>query len=242
MPCTAKKGEAGRPEFSSEYGRDVDAVLTTREFARLLKREGIDLPGLESTPFDNPIMGEYSGAAVIFGATGGLMEAALRTVHKVVTGEELDQLELKAVRGNEYLREAEIDLGHGVGKVRVAVVHTLKAARQMIEAVRAGESSYHFVEVMACPGGCASGGGQPRNKHSYLASRSRRQEGLYAIDRECLVRQSHNNPMIQKLYEDYLEKPLGHKSHHLLHTGYTDRKRIVRHTMKKIWQEIEERT
>lgn len=241
MPCTAKKGEAKRPEFSHSYGPDVDVVLTTREFARLLKREGISLPELPSTPFDNPLMGDYSGAAVIFGATGGVMEAALRTVHKVVTGKELEEVELRAVRGNEFLKEAEIDLGQSGGPVRVAVVHTLKAAGKLIEAIRSGEASYHFVEVMACPGGCASGGGQPRSKHSYLASRTQRQAGLYAIDRECAVRQSHNNPMVQQLYTDYLEKPLGHKSHHLLHTSYSDRKRMVRHTMKEIWQEIEER-
>ncbi len=242
MPCTAKKGEAGRAEFTRDHAPDVDVVLTTREFARLLKREGIDLAGLSPAGFDNPIMGEYSGAAVIFGATGGVMEAAVRTVHKIVTGEEMEPLELTAVRGNEHLREAEIDLGAVVGPVRVAVVHTLKAARRLVEAVRSGMATYHFVEVMSCPGGCAGGGGQPRSKHAYLASRNERQAGLYAVDRKRPVRQSHNNPMIEKLYEDYLEKPLGHKSHHLLHTTYADRRRMVRHTMKEIWREIEERT
>jgi ferredoxin hydrogenase gamma subunit len=241
MPCTAKKGEAKRSEFTRNHEPDVDVVLTTREFARLLKREGIDLGSLEAASYDNPFMGKYSGAAVIFGATGGVMEAALRTVYKEVTGKELERIELTDVRGNEYLKEAEIDLGDRFTPIRVAVVHTLKSVKQLINAIRCGEADYHFVEVMACPGGCASGGGQPRSKHAYLTSRGQRQNGLYDIDRQCDVRQSHNNPLIQNLYSDYLGTPLSHKSHHLLHTSYSPRKRMVTHTMKEIWREIEER-
>ena len=242
MPCTAKKGEAKREEFMRDGRPEVDVVLTTREFARLLKREGIQLSDLEPSDFDNQWMGDYSGAAVIFGTTGGVMEAAIRTVHKVVTDKELAQVEFTAVRGLENIREAQVDLGKGIGVVKLAVAHTLKAAGQLMERIKSGESTYHFVEIMACPGGCMGGGGQPRSKHAYQASRLERQQGLYTIDKEAPVRQSHNNPMIQKLYADYLEKPLGHKSHRLLHTTYTDRKRLVKHTMKEIWQEIEERT
>jgi len=242
MPCTAKKGEAKRAEFMRDGRQEVDVVLTTREFTRLMKREGINLAELAPSDFDNEWMGNYSGAAVIFGTTGGVMEAAIRTVHKIVTGEELSDVEFKALRGVENIREAQVDLGKGVGTVKVAVVHTLKAARKLVESIKSGEASYHFVEVMACPGGCMGGGGQPRSKHAYQASSLKRKEGLYSIDRGASVRQSHNNPLIRKIYDEYLEKPLGHKSHHLLHTSYTDRKRMVKHTMKEIWKEIEERS
>ncbi len=242
MPCTAKKGEAKRPEFEGKRYPDVDVVLTTREFARLLKREGMDLAVLEDTRFDNPWMSDYSGAAVIFGNTGGVMEAAVRTVYKVVTGNELEQVEYTALRGDSTSREATIHLGLEIGPVKLAVVHTLKEARTLMEAIKRNESSYAFVEVMACPGGCAGGGGQPRSKHSYQGTSQERKQGLYTIDKNRLIRQSHNNPMIAKLYENFLGKPLGEKSHHLLHTTYRDRKQIIKHTMMEIWQEIEERS
>jgi ferredoxin hydrogenase gamma subunit len=242
MPCTAKKGEAKRREFAGAGNPDVDVVLTTREFARLLKREGIDLSLLEDSGFDSPWMTDYSGAAVIFGNTGGVMEAAVRTVHKVVTGNELEQIEYTALRGNSTSREATVHLGAEIGPVNLAVVHTLKEARRVMEAIKRKESSYDFVEVMACPGGCAGGGGQPRSKHSYQGSREERQQGLYSIDKNRLIRQSHNNPLIARLYEDFLGKPLGEKSHHLLHTTYQDRKQKINHTMMEIWQEIEERS
>lgn len=241
MPCTAKKGEAKRREHTVNGVREVDAVLTTREFARLLRREGIDPGKLEPSDFDNPWMGNYSGAAVIFGTTGGVMEAAVRTVHKVVTGEELPDITFEAVRGMDHIREAQVDLGPEAGKVKVAVVHTLKAAAKVLDALKDGTADYAFVEVMSCPGGCMGGGGQPRSKQAYQAAASHRRQGLYGIDMESKIRQSHNNPQIRKLYADYLEKPLGHKSHRLLHTAYQDRKRLVKHTMKEIWQEIEER-
>jgi ferredoxin hydrogenase gamma subunit len=242
MPCTAKKGEAKRPEFDGNGYPDVDVVLITREFARLLKREGIDLAVLDDTGFDNPLMSDYSGAAVIFGNTGGVMEAAVRTVYKVVTGNELEQVEYTALRGDSTSREATVDLGPEIGPVKLAVVHTLKEARTLMEAIKRKESSYTFVEVMACPGGCAGGGGQPRNKHSYQGTSRERKQGLYTIDKNRLIRQSHNNPMIAKLYENFLGKPLGEKSHHLLHTTYRDRKQNIKHTMMEIWQEIEERS
>nr|NJM01907.1 2Fe-2S iron-sulfur cluster binding domain-containing protein [Desulfobacula sp.] len=241
MPCTAKKGEAKRPEFDENGFPDVDVVLTTREFARLLKREGIHLADLKDSAFDNPWMSEYSGAAVIFGNTGGVMEAAVRTVYKVTTGNELEQVEYTDLRGDATFREAAVDLGPGTGVVKLAVVHTLKAARRLMEEIRANEHSYDFVEVMACPGGCSGGGGQPRSKHSYQGTSRERQQGMYAIDKNRPIRQSHNNPMIAALYADFLETPLGEKSHHLLHTTYRDRNHKIKHTMAEIWKEIEAR-
>jgi ferredoxin hydrogenase gamma subunit len=241
MPCTAKKEEAGRPEFSRRGASDVDVVLTTREFARLLKREGLNLADLEPSAFDNPWMSDYTGAAAIFGTTGGVMEAALRTVYREVKGRELEQLDIKAVRGLENVREAEVELGEDLGTVKVAVVHGLKGARQLVEAIRTGEAYYHFVEIMACPGGCLGGGGQPRSKKAYQSSRAARREALYDIDRERGVRQSHLNPQILNLYAEFLEKPLSHRSHELLHTKYRARKRMVKHSMKEIWDEINER-
>ena len=241
MPCTAKKDEARRPVFARDGMPEVDVVLTTREFARLLQREGIALGDLAPAAFDNPWMSDYSGAAAIFGTTGGVMEAALRTVYRVLKGEDLAEIEFSAVRGMDHLREATVDLGEPTGTVRVAVAHTLRAAERVVAEVKAGRCPYLFVEVMACPGGCMGGGGQPRSKHAYQAAGPQRQAALYAIDADRPVRQSHNNPQIQKLYAEYLGAPLGHKSHHLLHTAYTDRKRIVRHQMKDIWQEIEAR-
>jgi ferredoxin hydrogenase gamma subunit len=240
MPCTAKKGEAKRPEFSIEGYPTVDAVLTTREFARLLKREGIDLAELKPLPYDNPWMGDFTGAGAIFGSTGGVMEAALRTVYKVVTGNELAGIEIKAVRGLTDVREAAIDLP-GVGEVRVAVAHGLAGARHMVEEVLAGRSKHHFIEVMACPGGCMCGGGQPQGKKAYQEHRKARQKALYAIDKACAVRQSHNNPHIQLLYRDFLGAPNSHEAHELLHTHYHDRKQTVTHTMQEIWREIKTR-
>lgn len=239
MPCTAKKEEAKRPEMTQNGKPDVDVVLTTREFSRLLKREGVWLEELPDSEYDNPWMGEYTGAAVIFGATGGVMEAALRTVYAVVNGEELDTIDIKEVRGLENFREAYIDLGGEYGTVKVGIATGLKAAREVLEKIKAGEASdYLFIEVMACPGGCISGGGQPRIKGEYQPNKEIRQEGLYTIDSNAPVRQSHNNPMIKKLYEDFLGEPLSHKSHRLLHTSYTDRKRKVQHSIKEIWEEI----
>ena len=169
------------------------------------------------------------------------MEAALRTVHHEVTGEELGEIEIQAVRGFENVREAALDLGGDLGRVKVAVVHGLKGVRQMAEAVSRGDADYHFIEMMSCPGGCMGGGGQPRAKKAYQTAWRERREALYGMDRESGFRQSHNNPMIKMLYEQFLKAPLSHKSHELLHTAYHDRTLSVRHTMKEIWEEIHDR-
>jgi len=237
MPCTAKKEEASRPEFTADGQADVDVVLTTRECARLLKREGIWLPGMPDGKYDNQWMGTYSGAAEIFGTTGGVTEAAIRTVHHAVTGEELPRIEFAAIRGYENMREADVDLGE-LGVVKVGVAHGLKAAREMVERVASGEAEYVFIEFMGCPGGCMGGGGQPRIKKNYQNFWHQRQEAIYEIDRKAEIRQSHNNPMIRLLYDEFLGEPLGHKSHELLHTTYRDRKQKVKHSIKAIWEEI----
>ncbi len=241
MPCTAKKGEAGRGEFGKDGRADVDVVITTREFARLLRNEGIKLAELEDSKFDNEWMGAYTGAAEIFGATGGVMEAALRTVYFAVTGKELPGIEFAPVRGLDGVREAEVDLG-ALGVVKVAAAHGLKNALKIVEAVRSGEKQYHFVEVMTCPGGCIGGGGQPKIKKGYQGARGPRWTAIYAIDTKSKLRQSHNNPLVQKLYADYLGSPNSHKAHELLHTHYTDRSRQIHHTMNEIWSDIRDRT
>lgn len=242
MPCTAKKEEANRPEFKTKGFPDVDVVLTTRELARLLKREGMDLSYLADSGFNSPWMSDYSGAGVIFGNTGGVMEAAVRTVYKVATGKELATVEYTDLRGEEHFREAVVDLGPDLGSIKLAVVHTLKAARRLMESIKTKGNTYDFVEVMACPGGCAGGGGQPRSKHSYQGTCQERKTGLYTIDQHRPIRQSHNNPMVTALYEGFLGTPTGETSHHLLHTTYRDRRHTIKHTMDEIWKEIEQRT
>ncbi|MEZ4389113.1 MAG: [FeFe] hydrogenase, group A [Candidatus Krumholzibacteriia bacterium] len=237
MPCTAKKEEAQRPEMARDGVPDVDVVLTTRECARLLKREGVWLPDLAPSTFDNAWMGSYSGAAEIFGTTGGVMEAAIRTVHFVVTGQELQGVVYTPVRGYENLREASVDLGP-LGTIKVCVAHGLKAAKLVMERIAAGDADWTFVEIMGCPGGCMGGGGQPRIKKSYQSFWHERQEAIYRIDERCEIRQSHNNPLIKLIYDEFLGEPNGHRSHELLHTSYRDRKQVVHHTMKEIWDEL----
>ncbi len=237
MPCTAKKEEAARPEMERDGRPDVDIVLTTRECARLLKREGIWLPDLAPSGFDDPLLGGYSGAAEIFGTTGGVMEAAIRTVHFVATGQELPLVTFQPVRGYANLREAMVDLGP-LGTIKVCVAHGLKAAREVLERLEAGTADWTFVEVMGCPGGCMGGGGQPRIKKSYQTFWHERQQAIYTIDERCEIRQSHNNPLIKALYADFLGEPNGRRSHELLHTTYRDRKQVVHHSMKEIWNEI----
>ncbi|WP_143156874.1 NADH-dependent [FeFe] hydrogenase, group A6 [Thermosyntropha lipolytica] len=215
MPCTAKKYEASRPEMQDSGYRDVDLVLTTREIGRLFRMSGIDFTKLEGSSFDS-WMGKYTGAAVIFGATGGVMEAALRTVYEVVTGQELKDVNFTAVRGMEGIKEAEVDLNGTV--VKVAVAHGLSNARKLMDQVRAGESPYHFIEIMACPGGCIGGGGQPITKSN--AQRQVRIDAIYVEDENCEIRKSHENPEVKILYDEFLHEPLGHKSHELLHTHY----------------------
>jgi NADH-quinone oxidoreductase subunit G len=222
MPCTAKKFEAARPEMNDSGFQDVDLVLTTREVGRLFRMFGIDFDKIEPSQFD-PWMGQYTGAAVIFGATGGVMEAALRTVYEVVTGETLTDVNFTAVRGFESIKEAEVDL-KGT-KVKVAVAHGLGNARKLMDQVRAGESPYHFIEIMACPGGCIGGGGQPITKSNI--KRKERINAIYVEDEACPIRKSHENPEITQIYEDFLKEPLGHKSHQLLHTTYKPKNKEI---------------
>jgi len=214
MPCTAKKFEARRPEM----GNDVDYVLTTREAAQMIKEAGIDFVNLPDEDFDHPL-GESTGAAVIFGATGGVMEAALRTAYEVVTKKTLDKLDFMDVRGLEGIKTAEVDL-NGL-KVRVAVANGLGNARKLLEEVQAGKSPYHFIEIMCCPGGCLGGGGQPIPTN--MEVKKKRAEAIYREDAGKPIRKSHENPAVQAIYKEFLGAPLGEKSHHLLHTTYTKR-------------------
>lgn len=223
MPCTAKKFEARRPEMRDSGYQDVDYVLTTREFVRMLKSAGLDLKELPDERPDE-LMGMYTGAATIFGATGGVMEAAVRTAYWMITGKELENLDVTAVRGMAGIKEAELDI-NGL-KVKVAVAHGLGNARELLTKVRkqleeTGKSEYAFIEIMACPGGCVGGGGQP--KGSTFAMRARRGEGLYAEDKSLPLRRSHENPAIKRIYEKFLKKPGSGVSHKLLHTFYYKR-------------------
>ncbi|MDR3516482.1 MAG: [FeFe] hydrogenase, group A [Azospirillaceae bacterium] len=238
MPCIAKKDERVREQLGENGVREIDVVLTTREFARLLRRQGIDFAALPSSTFDNPYMTAYSGAGAIFGTTGGVMEAAVRTMYKVVTGEELAKIELDQLRGFEGVRSATVDVGNGIGVVKIAMCHGLKPTRELVEAVRAGTADFDFIEIMACPGGCVDGGGNLRSKKAYMPNAMKRRESLFAIDHVARVRQSHNNPQVQALYRDFLEQPYSEKAHHLLHTYYTDRHLDMVRTVKDIWQEI----
>ncbi len=220
MPCTAKKYEASRPEMNSSGYRDVDAVLTTRELARMIKQAGIDFAHLSDESFDPP-MGQYTGAATIFGATGGVMEAALRTVYVVLSGKSLPNLNITPVRGLKGVKEATVDIPK-FGKVSVAVAHGLGNARKLLDKIVSGDASYQFIEIMACPGGCVGGGGQPLPVSDH--KRKMRAEALYTDDL-CVqkLRQSQNNPAVGALYENFLKEPLGELSHKLLHTHYTAR-------------------
>ncbi|WP_167613322.1 NADH-dependent [FeFe] hydrogenase, group A6 [Maribellus sediminis] len=232
MPCTAKKFEAYRPEMYDSGYRDVDYVLTTRELAILIKQAGLDFNKLEPVKFDR-LMGESTGAAVIFGATGGVMEAALRTAYEIVTGREVpfENLNITAVRGMEGVREATIKIEKPLDdwafldgvELKCAIAHGLINAKTVMDAVKAGTADYHFIEFMACPGGCLGGGGQPIPTNPEI--RQKRAEAIYAEDEGLPMRKSHENPEVQKLYKDFLKEPLGEVSHHLLHTKYTKRER-----------------
>ncbi|MCI8477416.1 MAG: 2Fe-2S iron-sulfur cluster binding domain-containing protein [Oscillospiraceae bacterium] len=217
MPCTAKKYEAARPELGRDGYRDVDIVLTTRELAKIIRYEGMDLKNLPDSDFDSPL-GTGSGAGAIFGATGGVMEAALRTAYELHTGKTLPRLEFEEVRGQvNGIKEATIDLDGT--PVRVAIANGLQAAEELIQRIESGEVPYTFVEIMACPGGCIGGGGQPIGTNN--AKRDARIKSLYKLDRSLPLRKSHENPDIQTLYSEFLEAPLSHKSHELLHTTFT---------------------
>ena len=220
MPCLAKKYECARDEFKVNGNPDVDYSISTRELARLIKRANIKFANLPDSDFDSPL-GESTGAGAIFAASGGVMEAALRTVYEVYTGKTLPKLEFEQVRGLEDgIREATIDL-NGF-ELKVCVAHTLSNARKVMDRLRAGELNYHVVEVMACPGGCIGGAGQPYH-HGNIEILKARQRAVYREDEGKKLRKSHENPDIQKLYAEFLGKPLGEKSHHLLHTTYSDK-------------------
>jgi len=218
MPCTAKKFERDRPEMGTHHIQDVDIVLTTRELGHLLKKFGIDLMSLEPQTADYPF-GEHSTAGKIFGASGGVMEAALRTAHFLVTGEEIAKLDILPVRGMAGIKELHVKIGNL--EIGAAVVSGLLNARKVLDEINAGRKDLQFVEVMTCPGGCINGGGQPIGLD--LEAAKLRMQTLYKIDENASLRVSHKNPLIQRLYEDYLGKPLGEKSHHLLHTHYSFR-------------------
>ncbi|NPV89085.1 4Fe-4S dicluster domain-containing protein [Coprothermobacteraceae bacterium] len=218
MPCTAKKFEASREELAASGYPDVDYVLTTRELARMIKEAGIDFARLPEGKADD-IMGHYTGAATIFGATGGVMEAALRSFYYFATGNELAELDITPVRGFEGVKEAQIQV-NGL-TVKAAVAHGLANARKLMEAVKAGKAEYHFIEVMACPGGCVGGGGQP-GEFSW-EKRKQRASGLYSEDSTSSIRVSHRNPWVQRLYDNYLGEPLSELSEKLLHTHYKER-------------------
>ncbi|MEN6448722.1 MAG: NADH-dependent [FeFe] hydrogenase, group A6 [Syntrophaceae bacterium] len=220
MPCTAKKFECQRDELCDSGFQDVDYVLTTRELGRMIKQAGIDFVNLPDGDYDNPL-GEYTGAGTIFGASGGVMEAALRTVYAVVTGQNLEDLNVTPVRGLEGVKEASVNVGP-LGEVKVAVAHGLGNARKLMDKIREGKADYAFIEIMACPGGCIAGGGQPIPTTNEI--RLKRAEALYKDDGAVQkFRQSHENPSVKRIYEIFLKEPLGHKSHELLHTHYVKR-------------------
>jgi NADP-reducing hydrogenase subunit HndD len=224
MPCTAKKYEAGRPELGQEGMQDVDAVLTTRELAKMIKRAGIDFVNLPDEPFDD-MLGDSTGAAVIFGVTGGVMEAALRTVADILTNKDLENVDYHDVRGLRGVREATVKIGDL--DINVAVAHGTAAAQELLNSIRSGEKDYHFIEIMGCPGGCIMGGGQPiiaSKEREDIDTRVLRAKALYEEDAAMVLRKSHHNPSIQKLYKEFLTEPGSHLAHDLLHTQYTARK------------------
>jgi len=226
MPCTAKKFEARRPELSSTGYPDVDAVLTTRELAKMIKQAGIDFVKLEDEEFD-PTLGDSTGAGVIFGVTGGVMEAALRTVYELVTGKSIENLEINAVRGLDGVKEVEVPLGDIT--IKAAVAHGTANARALLEKVKSGEKEYHFIEVMGCPGGCVTGGGQPivpAQVQMEIDVGKVRAAAIYDEDRSLPIRKSHENPSVKKVYEEYLGEPNSQKAHELLHTHYTPRRKF----------------
>ena len=220
MPCVGKKYERQREEMKVDGKWEVDAVITTRELARMIKQANIDFTKLEDEKFDNP-MGEATGAAAIFGTTGGVMEAALRTAYELITGEELKELNFEEVRGAQGIKKATINIA---GKeVKVAVAHGLGNARKVAEEVKNGTADFDFLEVMACPGGCVMGGGQPIKDSKTLSAidvRAKRAEAIYSIDEKSVIRKSHENPIMQNIYKEYLGNPGEHRAHELLHTEY----------------------
>ncbi len=230
MPCTAKKFEADRPEMRASGYKDVDFVLTTRELAVMIKQAGLDFRNLDDAKYDS-IMGDSTGAAVIFGATGGVMEAALRTAYEIVTGREIPfgNLNVIPVRGMEGVKEASVKIEGCVeawkflegAELKVAIAHGLVNANKIMKLVKEGKSSYHFIEIMGCPGGCIGGGGQPIPTN--LKIREKRMKAIYAEDEGMVLRKSHLNPDVISIYKEFLDQPNSHKSHELLHTHYVER-------------------
>lgn len=223
MPCVAKKSEAARPEFTKDGDPDVNISITTRELAHMIRFANMDFRSLEESDFDRPL-GESTGAGVIFGATGGVIEAATRTAYEVQTGKSLDKIDFGQLRGMQGIRSATIDFD-GV-PIKIGIAHGLGNARKLIADINAGKSPYHAIEIMACPGGCIGGGGQPYHRGDIRILKERA-ESLYAEDAGKSLRKSHENPYIKKLYAEYLGEPCGHLSHELLHTHYYDRKLAV---------------
>ncbi|NCC83949.1 MAG: 4Fe-4S dicluster domain-containing protein [Clostridia bacterium] len=222
MPCLAKKSEARRPELMNDGMKDVDIVVTTREFGHMLIEIGLDLNQMTDSNFDS-IMGESTGASIIFGTTGGVIEAALRTASEWITGEPLKSVELTSLRGFDGIREGTVTIGDR--DLHVGIAHGLGNARRLLEGIRDGEFHYDAIEIMACPGGCIGGGGQPYH-HGDMEILLKRQQAIYREDRGKMIRKSHENPMIKKIYDEYLGEPYGPKAHELLHTTYTPKPRI----------------
>ncbi len=223
MPCVAKKYECSRDEFSMDGNPDVDYSVSTRELAQLIKRANIDFASLPDDDFDSPL-GQSTGAAVIFGTTGGVIEAAVRTAYELHTGKTLQKVDFEQLRGMDGIRSAKVDF-NGL-ELSIGIAHGLGNARKLLEEIKEGKSHYHAIEIMACPGGCIGGGGQPYI-HGDTSILKARQRAVYQEDAGKTLRKSHENPDIIRLYEEFLGKPLGEKSHHLLHTHYFDRKKII---------------
>lgn len=223
MPCLAKKYECQREEFSTNGNPDVDFSISTRELAQLIKQANINFLTLPDSDYDRPL-GESTGAAVIFGTTGGVIEAATRTAYEVFTGKTLEKVDFKELRGMEWIREATVDF-NGT-PIKIGIAHGLGNARKLLEEVRAGRTDFHAIEIMACPGGCIGGGGQPLH-HGDTSILLARQKALYTEDSGKTLRKSHENPYIQQLYKEFLGKPLSEKAHHLLHTHYFDKQAPV---------------
>lgn len=225
MPCIAKKFERQRTEMQNDGMYDVDAVITTRELARMIKQANIDFKSLEETNFDSP-MGEATGAGAIFGTTGGVMEAALRTAQDTLTGKDLEKIDFEVVRGGEGIKRATVNVG---GKdIKVVVASGLANAQTIMEEIKSGKADYQFVEIMACPGGCIMGGGQPIKSskiRSEVDVRKLRADALYTIDEKSIIRKSHENPVIKKVYENFLENPGSYRAEKLLHTKYCKREK-----------------
>ena len=225
MPCIAKKYERTRENMQGAGYDDVDAVITTRELARMIKQAHIDFNSLEDSTFDDP-MGEATGAAAIFGTTGGVMEAALRTVADKLTGEDLKEIDYKEARGEKGIKRATLNIA---GKeVKIVVASGLANARKIMDEIQSGKADYQFVEIMACPGGCVTGGGQPirtSKERAEIDIRAKRANALYTIDEKSTLRKSHENPVVQKIYKEYLEEPGSHKAHTLLHTTYSKKEK-----------------